>query len=404
MASVFLRGPKSAPRWYARYLDAGKWRAKRVRVETRKEAIAVARRLEGQAELVRYGLAAPMSALTMCDLLEKFVGSLQNRSWRDDESRIRLHVAPRWGGFRVDQVTLPAVMTWIDEMRAAAKIAPGTQRHALGLLSRAFSWAIARGLAASNPVRLVPSGARPSAAPANDDAGWISDDETPKRIMEHLPLPFSLAFYVAFTSGARMGEVFGLKLGDLDDLAEGSIRVAGSFGGPIKEDRRAVGKVKHVPAAGDAADVLGPWLSRRRVAGARPEDLVFPGPDGRVMPRHLVAYQWRKVRAELGLAISWHKATRTSACSRWASRGVPIDQIAAALGHASTAVTARSYQKWRRKSFDPRMTAAFTMPGPEGGNVTRIGTARAGVLPGGAAVAADERSNRPTETGDEHAA
>lgn len=405
MASVFYRGSKATPRWYARYLADGRWRAKRVRVLSRKDALAIARQLEARGERIRYGLEAAASPMMMGELLAKFVASLTNRSWRDDASRIRLHVAPKWNGHRVDQVTLPAVMGWIDEMRVGATIAPGTQRHALGLLSRCFSWAIARGLASSNPVRLVPTGARPTAAPVKDDAaGWIADDETPKRIMERLGAPFDLIFYLCFTSGCRVSEGLGLRVGDLDEIASGSIRVAHSGDGPLKEDRRGVGKSKHVPAGADAADVLAPWLARRRAEGAGPDDRVFPGPDGGLMPRYCVAYAWRKVRRELGLSISWHKATRTSACSRWASRGVPIDQIAAALGHASTAVTARSYMKWRRKTFDPRMTAAFTMPAPDGGNVTPIGSARPTVSPPAAAAREIAGEIRLSGTEGEHAA
>jgi integrase len=405
MASVFYRGSKATPRWYARYLADGRWRAKRVRVETRKDALAIARQLEARGERVRYGLEPAAAPMTMGELLAKFVGSLTNRSWRDDEARIRLHVAPKWSGFRVDQVTLPAVMRWIDELRAEAKLSPGSQRHCLGLLSRAFSWAIARGLATSNPVRLVPTGARPTAAPVKDDAaGWIADDETPKRIMERLGAPFDLIFYLCFTSGCRVSEGLGLRVGDLDEIASGSIRVAHSGDGPLKEDRRAVGKSKFVPAGADAADVLGPWLARRRAEGAGADDRLFPGPDGRLMPRYLVAYAWRKVRRELGLSISWHHATRTSACSRWASRGVAIDQIAAALGHHSTAVTARSYMKWQRKTFDPRMTAAFTMPAPDGGNVTSISSARPSVSPPAPAAREITEEIRLSGTEDGHAA
>jgi integrase len=400
MASVFYRGPRSAPRWFARYLDtSGVWRAKRVRVESRTDAMKIARQLEATAERRRYGLEAPEGAgLLMRELLEKFRLSLTNRSWRDDQGRLRLHVTPRWGGLRVDQVTLPAIMSWLDEMRAEAKIAPGTQRHALGLLSRAFSWAVARGLAPSNPCRLIPPGARPQATPAREATAWIADDETPLRLMELLPEPFNLAFYVAFTSGCRMGEAFGLHIEDLDELAAGCIRIARSFGGPLKEDKKGVGLTKFVPAAADALEVLGPWLDQRRADGAGPEDLVFPGVDGKVMPRYLVAYQWRKAAKVLGLTVSWHKATRTSAASRWAARGVDIGQIAAALGHHGTEIAIRHYQKWVRKTFDPRMTRALTAPG-RGGNVIAMPVAT-----GAPAAPSDVNDDRPSRTEDKDAA
>lgn len=373
MASVFFRGPRSAPRWFARFLDVSSaWRAKRVRVETRTDAMKIARKLEADAELRRHGLMpAEGAGLLMGELLERFRMSLTNRAWRDDVGRLRLHVVPRWARVRVDQVTLPALMAWIDEMRAEAKLAAGTQRHLLGLVSRAFSWAVARGMAAHNPVRLIPPGARPQASRPRDATAWISDDETPRRIMALLPEPFDLGFYVAFTSGLRLGEVFGLHLDDLDEVQAGCIRVARSFGGPLKEDKKGAGIVKFVPAAAGAVDFLGPWLARRRAEGAWPEALVFPGPDGKVMPRHLIGYQWKKAARTLGLEVSWHQATRTSFASRAAARGVPLADIATALGHASTAMVDLHYMKFVRKTFDPRLAAGLApMPaakGPSGG-------------------------------------
>jgi hypothetical protein len=63
MASVFFRGPKSAPRWYARYKAAnGTWVSRRVRQETRREALKVAAAMEARAERQRLGLEAPEGA------------------------------------------------------------------------------------------------------------------------------------------------------------------------------------------------------------------------------------------------------------------------------------------------------------------------------------------------------
>ena len=74
MASVFFRGPRSAPRWFARYKDAaGVWRARRVHQETKREALAVARAIEAQAERRRLGLEAPAHAAVSCrELMERW--------------------------------------------------------------------------------------------------------------------------------------------------------------------------------------------------------------------------------------------------------------------------------------------------------------------------------------------
>jgi integrase len=370
VASAFFRGKGEGRRWFARFKDpAGRWRAKRVRVQTRGETLRIARQLEAQAERRRYGLEPPESAgLLVRDLLERFRMTLTNRSWKDDASRLRLHVVPRWGALRIDQVTLPAIMAWLDDMRAEGRIAPQTQRHALGLLSRAFSWAVARGLAPLNPVRLVPPGARPQATPTRAGDAWLADDETPRRIMALLPEPHRWIFYVAFTTGCRLGEVLGLRLSDLDDLAAGCVRVRGQYDGrPLKEDKKGAGRVKFAPASTDAVGVLEPWLARRRAEGAGPEDLVFPGPGGRAIARHVVAHRWGRAREALGLAVTWHQATRTSAASRWASRGVDVGQISAALGHHGTEIALRHYMKFQRRVFDARMTVPLSTgaAGPE---------------------------------------
>jgi integrase len=349
---------------------------------------------------VRYGIEAPeTAALTVAQLLQRWQGTLRNRSYRDDLSRIRVHLMPRWQHVRLADVTLPSLMAWIEEMRASSELASGTQRHLLGLLSRALSWAVVNGLAAQNPVRLIPTGARPHAAPAAD-VEWIRDDETPRRIMDALPEPFDLAFYVAFATGARQGEVFGLHLDDLDDMAAGCIRIRNSYAGPLKEDKRDAGKVKFVPAPADAEAILGPWLERRRASGSGPDDLVFPGADGRHVKKDAVAYVWRKARESLGLSLTWHHATRTSFASRAASRGVPVDQIAVALGHHSPVLTAKHYQKFVRKVFDSRLTLGLTPWA--GGKVLPLeaGTTQASSAPAGAVNDAGQCRHTRTEDSD----
>ena len=85
-----------------------------------------------------------------------------------------------------------------------------------------------------------------------------------------------LMFYLGNRSGLRPGEVCGLRMGDLEFLEEGVIRVAHSYGGPLKEDKRGEGKVKWVPAPADAEQVLKLHLKRRQLKGARPRISVFP--------------------------------------------------------------------------------------------------------------------------------
>jgi integrase len=376
VASVFFRGPKSAPRWYARYRDAtGTWRSKRVRVETRKDANKIAAALEAQAERRRYGIEPPEQSGALCGpLMKKWAAALTNRSADTDRSRLENHVLPRWQSARLVDVTLAAIMNWLDDMRDAGDIGSGSQRHALGLLSRFFSWAVERGHAPRNPCRDVPNGRRPRSVPPRE-VPWVQSDEQALAIMRALPSPFDAAFYIGNRCGMRLGEILGLRLADLDELASGVIRVRYSYAGPLKEDRHGVGKVKWVPAPADAFAVLGPHLERRKLASAGAEAFLFVGEDGEPFDRHQVAYRWRAVRTALGLppTLNFYRATRHSACSRNLASGAGVDEVAAALGHSSPAITLKHYNHHVRKRFSPILTAGLGLDGGTSGKVLAIG-------------------------------
>jgi hypothetical protein len=94
----------------------------------------------------------------------------------------------------------------------------------------------------------------------------------------------------------------------LDFLKEGVIRVAHSYGGPLKEDKRGEGKVKWVPAPADAEQVLTLHLKRRRLKGAKAEDLVFPFVPAKPQNRRRTS-EWTGYRKEY-LEQCWEEATR----------------------------------------------------------------------------------------------
>jgi hypothetical protein len=114
-------------------------------------------------------------------LLLQWAESLKNRNARDDRSRVTRHLVPEFEKLKVDELTLPVVMTWVERL-AGSQLSPQSQRHLLGLLSRFFSWCIERGLATTNPVRMVPIGRRPVATldPEREAESQLgNDDERP---------------------------------------------------------------------------------------------------------------------------------------------------------------------------------------------------------------------------------
>jgi integrase len=319
---------------------------------------------------------APKPVETVGQLFDRWAPSLTNRNADDDRSRVKTYLKPRFGELLLADVDLPAVMRWIDDLKCNHEKdheqgkctnkprckSPQTQRHALNTLSRFFSWAISRGLATINPVKMVPQNDRP-VGEVDPDRPWLEDEAKVPELMKALGGDVGLMFYLSNRSGLRLGEVCGLRLSDLDFLAEGSIRVGHSYDGPLKEDKKGTGTVKWVPAPVDVEDVLDLHLRRRRqLQQAKPEDLVFPFVPAKLQNRRRtsswtgyrkehVEKLWEDAAEKCGITLTWYEATRHSFVSRSLKNGVPLDEVSAAVGHSTPAVTRKYYDHYVRKTY-----------------------------------------------------
>ena len=130
--------------------------------------------IEGRVARGSIGIDEPDNSPTFKVLFEEFSDGLTNRNAKDDRSRGKRHVVPKFGRSRLADVSLPTVMEWIDEQRAAGELSESSIRHNMNLLSRFYSWAIARGEAEINPVRQFPMGSRPTQT-VKSDMPWIDD-------------------------------------------------------------------------------------------------------------------------------------------------------------------------------------------------------------------------------------
>jgi len=184
-------------------------------------------------------------------------------------------VVLKFARMKLADVGLASVMEWIDEQRAAGALSEASIRHNMNLLSRFFSWAIAREKASINPVRQIPMGSRPTQT-VKSDTPWLDDDAIVRKLIGDLEEPINFMFYLCNRSGLRTGEAAGLRMSDMTFVDEGLIRVRFSYEGPLKEDKKGAGKVKWVPAPEDCAEFLGAWLAQRKAQGAGPEAHVFP--------------------------------------------------------------------------------------------------------------------------------
>jgi integrase-like protein len=203
MATILKRGTRAAPRFFLKY-DAGVTtdgtRVQRMKLlrgvqnvlQARQEAARVERAVGGGHDPFPGPAIVPGTARGR---LEQWANGLTNRNAANDRSMATKHLIPPFGHMPIDHITLPVVMAWIDEL-AASDLSPQTQRHALGTLSRFFSWAIERGEAVMNPVKMVPPSKRPVLA-IDRDQPWLEDEAKVPVLVEALGSDVGLMFYLA---------------------------------------------------------------------------------------------------------------------------------------------------------------------------------------------------------------
>lgn len=369
MGSIVRRGTRAKPRYYARYRDLdGRQKMRALPgIATQNDAAKALAVIEANVVHGRLGIAPKTIAMQMRDAIEQWLPTRRTRNRMKDEQRVRKYLLPAFGSMTMAAAQeTSAVLVWLDQLRATGNLEEPTLRSFLTLLSGFWTWAIERRLASVNPVRMLPKRDRPKRKESTADHPWLKTDAEVWAVLELLQEPFRTAFWLGNRSGIRPGELAGLRLSDMQWLAEGNIRVRFNYDGPLKEDKDT-GKVKWVPAPDDWGTWLAPVIARRRAEGAGDEDVLFRYTPGVGRPRKK-AWEglnedgfkdaWQPVREKLKLGkMRFYDGTRHSYVSRNLAAGVPIGQVSESIGHASTDTTRASYNHFIRKEWLPGLRA-----------------------------------------------
>jgi hypothetical protein len=210
MGSIYKRGTRAQPRFYLYYRAGQKAdgsphyemraaKGARTMDDARKQLAVVEARVSQALPPVREQLPLPAD---LRPLLERWRDGLSNRNANDDRSRIDRHILTRFGGLTVEKLTLAEIMNWLDELKKTA-LSGQTRRHLLNLVSRFFSWAIERGLATVNPVKMIPQGKRPKPQRARD-VPWLEDDAMVAALMAELGRKSGSCFISATVPGSAL--------------------------------------------------------------------------------------------------------------------------------------------------------------------------------------------------------
>lgn len=273
---------------WGRYKNAaGKWEGVSLglRVGHEKEAVELLAAIKRQVAVGReVGLDPQQGAPTFEQFFAWWVErrkARKLRTWKSDESRIRVHVVDLLGPRKLDEITPLDLETVFVRMRDRSR-APKTVWNAYSAVRSLFRDAVKKGFLRQSPCVLGQEELGPM---VDKDPEWretaIYTREELHALMfdERIPFDRRLFYTIGYLAGRRLGEISGLRVRhlDLDEQPLGAIVFARSYA----RDRTKTNKTIRMPVHPVLGQILRAWLDR----GFEQMFGHLPGPDDFVVPR-----------------------------------------------------------------------------------------------------------------------
>lgn len=279
------------------------------------------------------------------------------------ELRLRVHIVPTFENLELRAVRPSTVQAWLRG-RQAHGCAPRYVRVMLANLSAILGAAAEDGLLARNPCSS--SAVR---APAVEQARVVPwTREQVLAVVDAHPAPYRAVPVVAAGAGLRQGEVFGLRVDDVDFLGRRlhvrhQVKTVG--GRPPTLAPPKGGKVREVPLAEPVAVALA---ERLRLYPAGDDGLIFTSRERKAINRgYYNANVWKPALRAAGVeatrANGMH-ALRHFYASVLLDAGESVRALADYLGHADPGFTLRVYTHLMPASEDRArraVAAAFSV-------------------------------------------
>jgi integrase len=246
------------------------------------------------------------------------------------EERLRLdrYVLPRWGSWPLRSIGRIDVQAWVTELgrERGAHVTFGCYQ----VLRKMLIDAELEGFLSVSPCRKIdlPKLERP--APR-----WLSREEYDRLLLAFDGVPqgdqWRAMVAVACNSGLRSGELAGLDVGAVD-FERGLIRVdqvMTKFG--MRSYPKSESSRRMAPVSADALELLWPTVADRPAASP-----VFPAPrGGRLDQSNFLKTVWHPALERADIEPVRAYVTRHTFASWMVQDGVPLWDIAQALGHSS---------------------------------------------------------------------
>lgn len=340
------------------------------------QAAEAARKASGDFE--RAG--APGASLTVEQAAKRYLTWFREhrKAVRETELTIEKHILPRFGETLVSALKTRDIRDWHSKLAAA----PARKRTKIGARQQFRAKAKTADekrarRATANRILTVFKAVLNRAFHDDlvaDDAAWrrvkpfekvdqpvirfLTESEC-KRLVNACTKDFRPLVKAALFTGARCGELTGLRTGDVN-MKTGQVFIR-----PSKS-----GRGRHVPLNPDGLDFF-----RKAIVDKASADLVFTKADGKPWGEnhHMRPLLAACAGAKIVPPVSFHELRHTYA-STLAQLGVDLLTISKLLGHADTRITSRHYAHLADENL---RSAVAKLPGfghePEDDNVSAIG-------------------------------
>jgi integrase len=270
------------------------------------------------------------------------------RSAAADERNLRLHVLPKWGKRRYDEIQRRDVIALCEDMVASGRATQANRVQAL--ISGVYSFALDADLVQANPChRLKKRGVE------NIGRRILSDGELrifwPKIVLPPVSRRVGLALRLVLLTGTRASEAAGATRAEfehLDDLSRAAW--------VIPAERCKNGRPHYIPLSSLAVEVVRDALA----LVAPDEPCLFPSPSVEAAPitGHALAVAMarfsRGLRGDSEAVLSWKTSPpsphdlRRSFTTRLSALGVPREDRDALLNHTPRDVGGQHYDLYDR--------------------------------------------------------
>ncbi len=226
-------------------------------------------------------------------------------------------------------------------------ISASTVKRKLCVLQSMFSFAVKMGLLEFSPAdsrRLsLPKPMKP-----HTEIFTMQETSLILNALKYEPLQFQVLIYLAIFSGAREGELVGLRFSDID-FAVGKVTISRSAykvtGEPVKTKSPKSKRARSVALNPVCLELIAALREQRRTAlrasGDDFDDWIFHGASGGLMNPGTPSVQFTKFLQRRGLSHRKFHALRHTSATLLLYNGTDIKTVQERLGHADFTTTGR---------------------------------------------------------------